>query len=381
MIGTRTPFRISFAGGGSDLASFYTRHPGCVLSTSINKYMYIFLHPYFNEKIQIKYSRTELVDRIEEIQHPIVRVALEQFGLRGVDINSIADVPAGAGLGSSSSFTVSLLHALCAYTGKRISKESLARRACEIEIGFLGEPIGKQDQYAASFGGLNLINFHPDGNVEVQPVRLRQEVRRRFTENLLMFYLGGSHSASTILDDQQKNVTEDRQKFDLLVRMVELARQLHTALTNGTLGDVGPILDENWQLKRQLSKKISEDRIDAYYRMALSHGASGGKLLGAGGGGFLLLYCEKEHQESLRQSLADLPEMQFTLDTLGTQLIFCEENQDCWRHRQTYFDAMVDVLDVNVEASASAVSAREDSGEGSGTARSQGPFRYARNAT
>ncbi len=336
MIGTRTPFRISFAGGGSDLASFYTRHPGCVLSTSINKYMYIFLHPYFNNKIQVKYSRTELVDRIEEIQHPIVRVALEQFGLRGVDINSIADVPAGAGLGSSCSFTVGLLHALYAYTDQFVSKESLAQKACEVEIDILGEPIGKQDQYAAAYGGLNLISFHPDGSVEVQPVIMLHEHRREFIDNLLMFYVGGSHSASAILDDQQKNVAEDRQKFAALIRMTELARQMHTALTSGALGDVGPILNENWQLKRQLSKKISEDRIDAYYRTALSHGASGGKLLGAGGGGFLLLYCEKEHQEKLRHGMADLPELAFNFDTFGTQVIYYEENQNPWIYQQRH---------------------------------------------
>jgi D-glycero-alpha-D-manno-heptose-7-phosphate kinase len=344
MIGTRTPFRISFAGGGSDLPSFYTRHPGCVLSTSVDKYMYLFVHPYFNEKIQVKYSRTELVDRIDQIQHPIVRVALEQFGLHGIDINSIADVPAGAGLGSSSSFTVGLIHALCAYTGKMISKEALARRACEIELGFLGEPIGKQDQYAAAYGGLNLIRFEPDGHVEVQPVVMAQELRRRFTESLLMFYLGGSHTARTILDDQQMNVAQDRRKFASLVRMTELAGQLGQSLTRGNLDDVGPILDENWQLKRQLSRKISEDRIDAFYRTALANGASGGKLLGAGGGGFLLLYCEPEHQDKLRRSLAELPEMRFTLDGGGTQIIFYEANPDCWTHQQVYLEAAGDAL-------------------------------------
>lgn len=336
MIGTRTPFRISFAGGGSDLPSFYTRHPGCVLSTSINKYMYLLIHRYFNEKIQVKYSRTELVDRIDQIEHPIVRVALEQFGLHGLDINSIADIPAGAGLGSSCSFTVGLLHALYAYTDQFMSKEALAQKACEIEIDILGEPIGKQDQYAAAYGGLNLISFQPDGRVEVQPVIMLREHRQEFSDNLLMFYLGGSHSASAILDDQQKNVAQDRRKFESLVRMTDLAWQLHAALTRGRLGDVGPILHENWLLKRQLSRKISEDRIDAYYRTALDHGASGGKLLGAGGGGFLLLYCEKERQEELRQSLAELPELNFTFETFGTQIIYYEENQNHWSHQRSH---------------------------------------------
>jgi D-glycero-alpha-D-manno-heptose-7-phosphate kinase len=335
MIGTRTPFRISFAGGGSDLPGFYTRHPGCVLSTSINKYMYILLHPFFDEKIQVKYSRTELVDRIDEIQHPIVRVVLKEFDLHGVDINSIADVPAGAGLGSSCSFTVGLLHALYAYTNQFVSKETLAEHACHIEIDVLGEPIGKQDQYAAAYGGLNLITFHSDGRVEVAPVIMLQERRQQFMENLLMFYLGGAHSARTILSDQQGNVSRDREKFDCLVRMTDLARQLHRVLTSGCLDDAGPILDENWQLKRQLSRKISEDRIDAWYRLARQHGATGGKLLGAGGGGFLLVYCPREHQEKLRSALAELPEMAFDFDTFGAQVIYYEENQVHWIHQRT----------------------------------------------
>lgn len=335
MIGTRTPFRISFAGGGSDLPSFYTRHPGCVLSTSINKYMYLLVHPFFDEKIQVKYSRTELVDRIGQIQHPIVRVALEQFNLRGLDINSIADIPAGAGLGSSCSFTVGLLHALYTHTNQFVSKETLAQKACQIEIDVLGEPIGKQDQYAAAYGGLNLITFHPDHSVEVEPVVMLQQRRQQLLENLLMFYLGGSHSARTILSDQQNNVTQDREKFQGLVRMAELARELRKSLMRGAIDDVGPILDENWRLKRQLSQKISEDRIDAYYRLACSAGATGGKLLGAGGGGFLLVYCPREHQERLRRSLAGLREMAFDFDTFGSRVIYYEENQMHWIDQQT----------------------------------------------
>ena len=170
MIGTRTPFRISFAGGGSDLRSFYSKQPGCVLSTSINKYMYILVHPFFDDRIQIKYSRTELVNSIAHIEHPIVRVALGQFGVEGVDVNSIADIPAGTGLGSSCSFTVGLLHALYTYTGQPATKELLARKACEIEIEILKDPIGKQDIYAAAYGGLNLITFYPDETVQVEPV-------------------------------------------------------------------------------------------------------------------------------------------------------------------------------------------------------------------
>ncbi len=326
MIGTRTPFRISFAGGGSDIRSFYIRHPGCVLSTAINKYMYILVHRFFDDRIQVKYSRTELVNKVADVQHPIVRAALQKFNLTGVDINSIADIPAGSGLGSSCSFTVGLLHALYAYAGKAAPKTLLAREACEIEIDVLKDPIGKQDQYAAACGGLNLITFHPDESVEVQPVIMSRDHRARLQENLLMFYLGGARSARDILRSQQENVERDRRKFDGLVRMVELARQLHDSLVHGRIDDMGPILDENWQLKKSLSSHISDSGIDACYATAKLNGATGGKLLGAGGGGFLLLYCDRAHQERLRRSLAHLRELKFAFDSFGTQVIYCEEN-------------------------------------------------------
>lgn len=325
MIGTRTPFRISFAGGGSDLRSFYSVQPGCVLSTAINKYMYILIHPYFDDRIQIKYSRTELVNSIAHIQHPIVRVALEQFKVQGVDINSIADIPSGTGLGSSCSFTVGLLHALYAYTGKFAPKEKLARKAAEIEIDILKDPIGKQDMYAAAYGGLNLITFYGDETVQVEPVIMPPGQRGRLMENLLMFHLGGSHSSSHILADQQAGIQRDKKKFDRLVRMTELARQLRESLVNGAIDDMGPILDENWQLKKSLSSQVSEDWIDSYYDRARKSGATGGKLLGAGGGGFLLFYCEKQHQDRLRHSLSDLRELEFSFDNFGTQVIYYED--------------------------------------------------------
>lgn len=327
MIGTRTPFRISFAGGGSDLRSFYCRQPGCVLSTSINKYMYIMIHPFFDQRIQVKYSRTELVNSIAHIQHPIVRVALDQFGLEGIDINSIADIPAGTGLGSSCSFTVGLLHALFAYTGKFASKEQLAKNACHIEIDILKDPIGKQDIYAAAYGGLNLITFYPDETVQVEPVIMPQGKQTMLVENLMLLYLGGSRPAGNILAEQQENIHCDQRKADRVKRMAELARQLRESLVNGNVDDMGPILDENWQLKKQLSTQISDHWIDACYEKAKQNGATGGKLLGAGGGGFLLLYCEKQHQEKLRACLGELRDMKFTFDSFGTQVIYYEENK------------------------------------------------------
>lgn len=322
MIGTRTPFRVSFAGGGSDLKEFYLRHPGCVLSTTINKYMFIFVHPFFDERIQVKYSRTELVNDISEIKHPIVREALRKFGIKGIDINSIADIPAGTGLGSSCSFTVGLLHALYAYSGQYPAKEALAREACEIEIDTLGEPIGKQDQYAAAYGGLNFITFHPDGTVSVEPVMMTKDKYLELENNLLFFYMGGARPAREVLSDQKNNTISDKKTFGNIKKMTELAKKLKDSLIAGNLQDVGPILDESWGLKKNLSLKISDDKIDYYYDAARKNSAAGGKLLGAGGGGFLMFYCEQTHQEKLRQSLKDLKEYKFKFDNLGTKVIY-----------------------------------------------------------
>ena len=322
MIGTRTPFRVSFAGGGSDLKEFYSRHPGCVLSTTINKYMFIFVHPFFDERIQVKYSRTELVNNADEIKHPIIREALKKFGINGIDINSIADIPAGTGLGSSGSFTVGLLLALYAYSGQRPSKEKLAREACKIEIDILGEPIGKQDQYAAAYGGLNFITFNPDDTVSVEPVIMSGDKYRELENNLLFFYVGGARPVREILTDQKHGTISDKKTFSNIKVMTELTKNLKDCLCAGNLNDVGLILDEGWRLKKDLSLKISDDKIDYYYNMARKDGASGGKLLGAGGGGFLMFYCDQTHQEQLRKSLQDLKEYKFKFDNSGTQVIY-----------------------------------------------------------
>jgi D-glycero-alpha-D-manno-heptose-7-phosphate kinase len=327
MIGTRTPFRVSFAGGGSDLKDFYSRHPGCVLSTAIDKYMFIFVHPFFDERIQVKYSRTELVNNIDEIKHPIVREALRKFGINGIDINSIADIPAGTGLGSSGSFTVGLLQALYAYSGQNPAKEELAREACAIEIDILGEPIGKQDQYAAAYGGLNFITFHPDETVSVEPVIMSQDKYREFENNLLFFYVGGARPAREILTDQKHNTISDKKTFGNIKKMAELAKNMRDNLSSGNLHDVGLILDEGWKFKKDLSLKISDDKIDSYYDTARKNGAAGGKLLGAGGRGFLMFYCEMKNQDKLRQSLKNLKEFKFKFDSFGTKVIYDLENK------------------------------------------------------
>ncbi len=326
MIITRTPFRVSFVGGGSDLASFYHRHEGCVLSTTINKYMYVVIHPTFNrDETIVKYNKTEIVRNCREIQHPIARQLLLDHKIDGVEIVSTADIPSGTGLSTSSAYTVGLIHALYAYQGKYCSQERIAREACETEIDKLGEPIGKQDQYGTALGGLKFIRFREDDSVEVEPLMLRSSLREALDENLLLFYTGMTHSAGEILREQSANVTSAEDKFRNLVKMTELAYELREVLIKENLDRFGEILHENWQLKRQLAGKVSNSIIDKYYDLALSNGALGGKLLGAGGGGFLLFYCPKENQPRLRSALYDLVELPFRMEQSGTKVIYIGE--------------------------------------------------------
>jgi D-glycero-alpha-D-manno-heptose-7-phosphate kinase len=321
MVGTRTPFRMSFVGGGSDLKEFYTQSPGCVISATINKYMYIFVHKYFDNRIQVKYSKTELVERIANIKHPIVREVLTKFNLQGIDINSIADIPSGTGLGSSSSYTVGLFNALYNYIGKNYSKEQLAKDACELEIDILKEPIGKQDQYAAAYGGLNLIRFLPNGGVKIEPIKMENKAYKQLENNLLLFFTGTTRNASDVLIDQRNNLLSEESKFDTLIQMTNLVEKAKTALIQSNLDNFGKILDENWQLKKSLSKKISNNDIENIYSLAKNNGALGGKILGAGGGGFALFYCEQNKQERLRNALNKLKEVNFMFEKLGTKTL------------------------------------------------------------
>ena len=322
MIISRTPFRISFAGGGSDLPSFYRRAEGAVLSTSIDKYMYIAIHPFFEaDKIQLKYSKTEMVNSIYEIKHPIFREALSMYGLTGVDLNSIADIPSGTGLGSSSSFTVGLLNAIRTYIGKASSAEKLAQLACDIEINRVGSPIGKQDQYAAAYGGLNFITFNADETVNVQKIIMNPDKRRELEENLMMVYVGGEHSANAILQGQQKAYSEN-DKFETQKQMVRLAYDLKASLEENNIDDFGRILHEGWLMKRSLMSDISNSAIDNLYNKGLAAGALGGKLLGAGGAGFILFYCPKEKQDAFREQMIDHREMQFRFDNFGSKIIY-----------------------------------------------------------
>ncbi len=324
MIGTRTPFRVSFIGGGSDLKEFYSRSPGCVLSTSIDKYMYIFIHPFFDEKIQIKYSKTELVENIKDIKHPIAREILSEFNVHGVDINSIADIPAGTGLGSSSSYTVGLLNALYAYRGKIVSPKTLAEKACYIEIDVLNEPIGKQDQFAAAYGGLNIIRFLKDGGVKIEPIKMEEDAYKQFQKCLMMFYTGSSRSASEVLIDQKKNIIGDEDKFNSQLMMTQMVEESKECLVKSNLDEFGKKLDFNWKLKRTLSKNISNAVYDDIYNLAKNNGAIGGKILGAGGGGFFLFYCPQEKQTKLRDAMKKLKEIPFSFEQKGSKIIDME---------------------------------------------------------
>lgn len=322
MIISRTPFRVSFAGGGSDLPSFYRKSTGAVLSTSIDKYMYIAIHPYFEkEKIQLKYSKTEQVDSIDAIKHPIFREVLKMYNLTGVDLNSIADIPSGTGLGSSSSFTVGLLNAVRAYLGKATSGEKLGELACDVEINRVGSPIGKQDQYAAACGGLNFITFYGDETVNVEKIIMLPEKKKELEENLLMIFVGGEHSANAILKSQSAAIS-DIKKFEAQKEMVKLAYNLRESLENNNLDDFGRILHENWLLKKTLTSGISTGIVDEMYNKGIEAGALGGKLLGAGGAGFILFYCPKDRQQEFRERMGDIGEMPFRFDDFGSKIIY-----------------------------------------------------------
>ncbi len=322
MIITRTPFRISFVGGGSDLREFYSKHQGAVLSTSINKYMYISSHRFFEEdKIRAKYSITETVENIEDLKHDIIREALKMVKIKGgVEISSIADIPAGTGMGSSSAFTVGLLHNLSAIKREYLSKEMLAESACRMEIDILKEPIGKQDQYAAAFGGLNIFRFNANETVTVEPLYLKQDVYQQLQENLVLFYIGNARKASDILVEQKDNMAK-ADKFSVLKDMVALVDALKDVLYKGTIDEFGLLLHQNWMLKQRLASKISNDNISELYQLGIKNGATGGKLLGAGGGGFMLFYCPKEQQEKLIKAMP-ARHFDFKFDLEGTKLIY-----------------------------------------------------------
>jgi len=326
MIVSCAPFRVSFAGGGSDISAFYCKRRGAVLSCAIAKYSFIVVHPYFNAtKYHLKYARTELVDRLEEIQHPILREALRMQGIDpGIEITSVADIPGGTGLGSSSSFSVALINALYAHRRIFVPKETLAHEACMLEIERLGEPIGKQDQYAAAYGGVNLIEFERHGGVTVQPLLLPAAVLSGLEQNLMLFYTGSQRDARTILSSQVAAIENDGLATKRMQQMVDLAYEMRDILLAGELDSFGRALHRGWEIKRGLSSEISTSSIDKLYEKALAAGALGGKLAGAGGGGFLLLYCPADEQARVRAALDGLQRLEFRFDWGGARIAFAQ---------------------------------------------------------
>ncbi len=324
MIISRTPFRVSFVGGGSDLPAYCQRRTGAVLSVTIDRSMYLTLHPYFHRgKTLLRYSRTELVEDISQIQHAIFREALKFMDVSGgIEVSSSADVPSGTGLGSSSSFTVGLLQVLSAFKSRFLSREQLASSASHLEIDVLGEPIGRQDQYAAAFGGLNLIEFKADGRTEVSPIAVPRHTVEALDRCLLMFYTGTRRTTRSVLTEQQEIVARDDDKFRSTSKMVELAYQMRDAIYAGELSVVGELLHQNWKIKRSLTSQISNPDIDSAYEAARAAGAIGGKLLGAGGGGFMLFYVEPEHRQAVRSALSRLTELRFSFFHFGSSIIF-----------------------------------------------------------
>lgn len=323
MIITRTPFRISFVGGGSDFQSYYENYSGAVVSASINKYMYLSMHPYFSEnEYFLKYSKTECAQSADDIRHPIIKNVFKRYGIKGIDFNSSADVPAGTGLASSSAFTVGLINLCNAHTERYMDKSEIAEQACDIEINDLKNPIGKQDQYACSFGGLNFIEFHRNGMVDVEKLHLNIETYDKLNKNLLMFYTGLSRNSQTILSEQNQNIKTNAQKVANIHKMVALAKALKLELLKGNPDSMGEILHEGWCYKKELAANISNPLIDEAYEAAMKAGARGGKLLGAGGGGFLLFYVDEKKQKKVREKLKTLKELDFKFDHQGTNIVY-----------------------------------------------------------
>jgi D-glycero-alpha-D-manno-heptose-7-phosphate kinase len=329
MIISRTPLRMSFVGGGSDLPGFYREFGGAVLSTSINKYIYVNVNQKFDQGIRIAYSKTEEVVNVTEIEHKLVRECLKFLELSGgLEITTIADIPSkGTGLGSSSSFTIALLHALNAYQGKYISNEQLAKDCCKIEIDFCREPIGKQDQFAAALGGFNLLEFKSNEKVIVTPVIASADIIKNIESNLLLLYTGITRSASELLLKQSQGLKNNKQKKINLQRMVDLVYILYKEIQNSNITAFGEIMHENWQLKKSLEDNISNTQIDLWYDIARKNGAIGGKILGAGAGGFLLLYAPKDKHNAICESLKELKQIDFSFENEGSKIIYYNPNK------------------------------------------------------
>ena len=323
MLISRTPVRASFCGGGTDLAAFYQNHPdgGAVTSLAMARYLYVTVNPRFDNSIRISYSSMEFVDDINEIQHELVREAMKSTGVtHGIEITTIADIPSrGTGLGSSSAVTIGLLNALSSLAGNPISSEELAKEACRIEIDVLGQPIGKQDQYASALGGVNTIGFLPDGSVSVDPLILSDDTKQRIENEFLLVYTGLTRSANSVLSKQKKLTAE---KMDELSTLRIQAFQVRSALEGGRLEEVGRLLEESWQIKRNLVDGITGELLDNLHEQLIDAGATGAKLLGAGGGGFFLVHGDAGIKKRLENSLSSNHKiLPLLIDSQGSTII------------------------------------------------------------
>ncbi|HOJ06887.1 MAG: GHMP kinase [Ignavibacteriota bacterium] len=321
MIISQTPLRISLSGGGTDFKDYYKKHTGYVVSTTIDKYVFVIIKERFDDLIYVNYTKKEIVNNVEEIKHELVREVFKKTGLdKGVEVTMLADVPSeGSGLGSSSSLTVGLLNAMYAYQGKQVVAEQLAQEACEIEIDLLNKPIGKQDQYIAAYGGLRSFTFNIDGSVSIQSINFPNNLKRKLGANLLLFYTNITRASSGILQEQKETIVR---KINYHHKIKDLAIEVEDTLKSGKIDIIGKILTKNWELKKNLASNITNSEIDKMYQTAIEGGADGGKIAGAGGGGFLLLYCKRENHDKLREAMKSYREVPFMLEPHGSKIIF-----------------------------------------------------------
>lgn len=323
MIVSKTPFRISFLGGGSDFKNFYDQTDGAVLCSSINKYMYISFQKKFDSKIRFSYSQTENVDSIDDLKHPLLRETMRYFNVKdSIEIATLADIPSyGSGLGSSSSFTVGAVNVLSNYIGLDLSRDEIAEIACKIEIDLCGQPIGKQDQYAAAIGGFNFIRFSNNEVVNVEKIRLNLDSLKKIQNDLIIFFTGITRKSSSILKDQNSSIISNKKVFSNLKKMVKATVNLKNELNDNNIDNFGYYLDENWKLKKELHSSISNSSIDDIYDIGISSGALGGKLLGAGAGGFILFYAPKIYHDQIEKNLNFLKKIDIEFEDNGTTLI------------------------------------------------------------
>lgn len=325
MIISRTPFRVSLVGGGSDLRQYYQTRRGSVVAMAIKQYMYVTVNKRFDHTIRVSYTKTEIVPRRDELEHALIREAMKMVGVEGgVEITTIADLPAGIGLASSSTVTVGALNALFAYRGKHVSAEELAQLACEIEIEVLGKPIGKQDQYLAAYGGFQHVRFNPDESVEVNPIICSRQASMELLERLMLFYTGMQRSANTVLSQAKKRISSNGHVKASLDQLVYLAEELRCQLLRNETTQIGHMFARAWELKKQMAARVTNSALDGYYNKAVTAGAEGGKILGAGGGGCLLLYVQPRKQAKVRRAMTDagLTEVPFALEPEGSKIIY-----------------------------------------------------------